>query len=322
MGNEQGNMTSPPPFAGDGSIEIGCKNCGATIVVVPELRTAECPYCASPAVVERPPAPDRPEPTFVLGFVIEQERAQESVKQWLKTRGLFAHGGLKQAAIGKTRGLYLPSYLYGGVAEASYSARIGENYTETETYTTTDAKGNTVTRTRTVTKTEWRSLSGTWENYIVDVVVTASKGVRNEELDAIEPFDLRALRRYTPAVLSGWIAEEPSMGRGECIRLAHGETEARIGRELAAFMPGDSHSDLRYEVHLHDERADLVMLPVWVFAARYAEDKPPVRILVNGQTGLVAGEVPKSVPKIVAAVILGVVIVGLIVLLIAGAVAL
>lgn len=319
MGREQGKTKAPPAFEDDGSIEIGCENCGATIVVAPELRTAECPYCASPAVVERPPAPDRPEPTFVLGFVVEKERAEAAVKEWLRTRGLFAHGGLKQAAIRKTRGLYLPSYLYGAVAEASYSARIGENYTVTETYTTTDAKGNTVTRTRTVTKTEWRSLSGSWENYIVDVVVTASKGVRNEELDAIEPFDLRALRRYTPAILSGWIAEEPSMGRGECIRLAHGETEERIGRELAQFMPGDSHSDLRYDVRLHDERADLVMLPVWVFAARYADDKPPVRILVNGQTGLVAGAVPKSVPKIVVAVILALLLVGLVVILIVGA---
>ena len=204
---------------------------------------------------------------------------------------------------GSTRGVYLPAYLYGARARADYRAQIGENYTETETYTTTDSKGKSVTRTRTVVKTEWRSLSGLRDSYVLDVVVTASRGVPNQELEAIEPFDLRALRRYSPALLSGWIAEEPSLLREQCVAQAHGEAEDGIGRELDGFMPGDSHRALEYRVAVEDETADLVLLPLWVFAVRYAEDKPPVRILLNGQTGSIGGRVPLSAIKITLAIL-------------------
>lgn len=79
-------------------------------------------------------------------------------------------------------------------------------------------------------------------------------------------------------------------------------------------MPGDSHRDLKWETTLTDEVVDLVLLPVFVFAARYAEGKPPVRLLVNGQTGEVYGKVPLSAPKVALAVVLGFLLLGGVVL--------
>lgn len=300
------------------NLEIRCETCGATVAVQASLRTAECPYCASPNVVERPPAPDRPRPVFALGFGIDRERAVAIARSWLRSRGPFAHGGLKGAVLEKTRGVYLPAYLYGAVASARYSARIGENYTVTETYTTVDSKGRVQVHTRVVVKTEWRDLGGDWAAYMVDVLVTASRGIGNAELEAVEPFDLRALRRYSPAIISGWIAEEASLTRRECLALAHDETVARVGRELDAFMPGDSHSELEYEVEVRDESADLVLLPVWVFAVRYDPDKEPVRVLINGQTGAASGEVPRSAVKVALALLLVAALVALLVSVIAA----
>jgi hypothetical protein len=40
------------------------------------------------------------------------------------------------------------------------------------------------------------------------------------------------------------------------------------------------------------------MLPVWVLAVRYAADRPPVRLVLNGQTGSIHGRAPKSWAKI------------------------
>ncbi len=300
------------------TLDVLCRSCGATLTLEPHLRTAQCPYCDSPSVVERPPTPDRPDPSFVVGFVVERERATEAVRRWIGSRGPFAHSGLKRATLEKVRGVYLPAYLYGAVGESEYEAEIGENYQEVETYTTTDAKGNVQVHTRVVTRTEWRELRGRYCAYVLDVLVTASKGLPNEELETIEPFDLRALRRYTPALLSGWIAEEPSIGIDDCFRDAHDETVQRVGRDLEAFLPGDSARELRYTTRLRAEVIDLVLLPVWVFAARYDPDKPPVRVLVNGQTGEVQGKVPLSVPKIAAAVVVGLLVVVAIVLLLAA----
>lgn len=290
-------------------LEISCQSCGSTLLLDAHLRTAVCPYCASPSVIERPPAPDRPSPSFVVGFVVDHDRAAAAVRDWISSASLFARSDFKRAAPELTRGVYLPAYLYGAVADSDYSARIGENYTETETYTTTDSKGNTVTRTRTVTKTEYRSLRGHHSTYIVDVIVTASAGVTNAALEAVEPFDLRALRRFDAAFISGWLAEEPSRSKEDCFRFSHDESVQKVEQMLHDFMPGDSHRDLRFETRLSREVIDLVLLPVWSFAVRYANDRPPVQILVNGQTGRVGGKVPISAVKVTAAVVIGLAVV-------------
>jgi len=243
---------------------IACKSCGAELAVEQGLMTADCPYCASPSVVERAPAHDRPRPRFALGFAIDERRAALLARRWLASRGPFAHGGLKAAALERARGIYLPAWLYSAAASARYSASIGEDYTETETYTTTDSKGNTQTHTRTVTRTEWRELAGEWNAYVADVLVTASRGLANEELEAVEPFDLRALCAFGPELIAGWIAEEASLTREACMRTAHEETSARIGKELSAFLPGDSHRNLRFDFDVQGESAELTLLPVWV----------------------------------------------------------
>lgn len=294
-------MTSPAPHSP--ALEISCTTCGARVVVEENLRTAECPYCASPHVVERPPQTGRPDPVFVLAFTLDREAATSIVKSWIKARGPFVQSGLKKGVLERTRGVYLPSYLYGARAHADYTAKIGENYTVTVTYTTTDSKGRTVTRTRTETRTEWRDLSGRYERYVTDTLVTASKGIGNAELESVEPFDLRALRRYRSDLLAGWIAEEPSLAGEECRRTAQSEMREDIGLDLAAFMPGDSSTNIRADVTFSDEVSHLVLLPVWVFALRFSADKDPIRILINGQNGQVGGRLPTSWAKIGGAIL-------------------
>ena len=289
-------MTASAPHSP--ALEISCTTCGAQVVVEENLRTAECPYCASPHVVERPPQAGRPDPVFVLAFTLDRVAATTIAQAWIKSRGPFVQSGLKQGVLERTRGIYLPSYLYGARAQASYTAKIGENYTVTVTYTTTDSKGRTVTRTRTETRTEWRDLAGRYERYVTDTLVTASKGIGNAELESVEPFDLRALRRYSPDLLAGWIAEEPSLAEDECRRAAQSEMRETIERDLKAFMPGDSSANIRSDVTFSDEVAHLVLLPVWVFALRHSADKPPIRIVINGQNGRVGGRLPLSWAKI------------------------
>jgi hypothetical protein len=292
------------------AVDLACTSCGARLAVPAGARTTVCPYCDTPSVIERPPGEGRLDPTFVVGFVVDQARATDLVRRWLRSRGPFAVSRLRSATLERVRGLYLPTYLYAAVADAEWTAEIGEDYQEEEVYYETDEKGNRVRKTRMVTKTEWSTLSGSWSGYVNDVVVTASSGVSNDELEAIEPFDLRALRRYGPALIAGWIAEEPSLDRERSLALAREEGEGRVAAALSRFMPGDHSRSLRYDVRLEQEVLDLVLLPVWVFAARWRPDRPPVKVLVNGQTGEVQGHAPLSWIRIALAVLAALAVVG------------
>jgi hypothetical protein len=285
---------------------LACQQCGAALAATGSRRTATCPYCASPSVIERPAAPDRPDPTFVVTFAGGDDLPRRALGDWVRAQSVFADSALRRARVEDLQGIYLPAYLYSAVARSRYSAQIGEDYLETETYTETDAEGKTVTKTRTVTRTEYRPLDGEHLGYVTDVVVTASAGLPNPELEAVEPFDLRQIRRYDPALISGWIAEEPSRSRDECLRLARQEATAREGARLRAFMPGDSHRSLEYQTTVTWETLDPILVPVYVLAVRYRPDQPPLRVVVNGQTGAATGKAPLSGWKILVAVLLGV----------------
>jgi hypothetical protein len=287
---------------------LACGNCGAALCFE-TTRTATCPYCACPSFVERPAAPDRPDPAFVVTFQTDAARAKDHLAGFLRARRWFADSAVARATVDELRGVYLPAYLYSAAASTHYTATIGEHYTETETYETTDAQGKKKTETRTVTRTEHYPLSGSHVGYVTDVVVSASAGVANAELARVEPFDLGQLRRYAPPLVSGWIAEEFSRDVASCTRESRGEAVETIGQQLRRFMPGDNYGDLEYRTSVTWESLEPILVPVWVFALRYREGKPPLRVVINGQTGKATGHVPLSAWKVaIAAVVVAAVI--------------
>jgi hypothetical protein len=283
---------------------FACGHCGASLAFA-GVRTETCPYCASPNFVERPPAEGQPEPHFVVAFAHDAAAARRALDRWLGGRAitLFADSALRRARLEDMRGIYVPAFLYSAVAHTDYTAAIGEHYTETETYTARNADGERETRTRTVTRTEYRPLSGHHVGYITDVLVSASHGLRDAELARVEPFDLKQLRRFEHAVVSGWIAEEFAATADQCERACRSEAVEQVGMKLRRFMPGDGYSDLEWRTRVAWESIDPVLVPVWVLALRYREDKGPLRVVINGQTGKVASDMPLSWWKVTLAVI-------------------
>jgi hypothetical protein len=298
------------------AVTFSCGQCGASLAFE-GVRTQTCPYCASPNFVERPRSAGQPDPSFVVTFTGDAEVARRRLDAWLGNRTLFADTALKNAKVEDLRGVYLPAYLYSAVARSDYTAQIGEHYTETETYTTTE-NGKTVTKTRTVTRTEYRSLAGRHVGYVTDVIVSASGGLTNDELQRVEPYDMKQLRRFTPALVTGWIHEEYARSADDCRRLSRGEAVDDVGSRLRRFMPGDSYSDLAWRTSVDWESLDPILVPVWVFALRYRGDKPPLRVVINGQTGKVSGKVPLSWWKVTIGIVLAIAVIVTIVVLAQG----
>ena len=280
-----------------------CGQCGAGLAFA-GVRSETCPYCASPNVVERPPAAHQPSPGLVVAFAGDAEVARGQITRWLGSRSWFADARIKQARVEDLRGIYVPAYLYSAVAHTTYAASIGEHYNETESYETKDEQGHKVTRTRTVTRTEYRPLEGRHVGYITDVLVSASVGLRHDELAAIEPFDYLHLRRFHPALIAGWVTEEFSRELDDCRRACRREAIDDVGLRLRRFMPGDSHSDLVWRTTVDWESIDPVLVPVWVLAVRYRDDKPPLRVVINGQTGAIAGRAPLACWKVTLALVI------------------
>jgi len=280
------------------TVTFSCQQCGAGLAFE-GVRTETCPYCASPSFIERPALAGQPDPAFAVAFTGDASWARDRLADWLGRRSSFADPALRHARVEDLRGVYLPAYLYSAVARSDYTAQIGEHYTELEAHTTKDEHGNKKTEMRTVTRTEYRPLAGQHVGYVTDVIISASAALDQRTLDAALPYDLRQLRRFTPALVSGWIHEEYSRDADDCARTSRSEAIDAVGDKLRAFLPGDSYSDLSWRTTIEWESLDPIVVPVWVFAVRYRDDKDPLRIVINGQTGRIAGKVPLAWWKIV-----------------------
>ncbi len=272
-----------------------CDSCGARICFETGQRTTRCPFCGIPWVANRPAVRDRPQPVFALGFAIDRDSALKAVGQWISRQKLKPFG-LKAATAEAIAGIYLPCYLYSAAANSHYQARVAENYTRLAI----DKDGVGMRA-----GTEYRDFSGRHATYVTDILVTASCGVSNEEVQAIEPFDLSKLCRYSPAIIAGWNSEEPSRSTEDCLRLGRFEGDAAVTTLLRDFMPGDSVVTLKHATEFTEESLDHTLVPVWVFAIRDNPQKPPVRILVNGQTGKIGGKIPHSNAKLGVLIVLG-----------------
>ncbi len=147
---------------------------------------------------------------------------------------------------------------------------------------------NVKTRTRTVQETEWWPLSGVFRKYYSGYMVSASKGLPQNEAVAIQPYRLSSMMRFRPHFLAGWMLEEYSFSRDEAMGLAKSEFMRREKESIAQFLPGDTHSNLSVFTNFEEGDTDLVLLPVHVMAYHYRGQV--YRFLVNGQTGKVYGE--------------------------------
>jgi DNA-directed RNA polymerase subunit RPC12/RpoP len=275
-----------------------CETCGAEVATDPNQRSYVCPFCDSTYVVELPAKETgRQPPEFVIGFTITPEEAAAKFRQWLAENDWYRPGDLKTAAIvDKMKGIYLPFWSFSMRADSAWQASIGEHWYRTETYTTTDAKGNTTTHTRQVQETEWYPLAGRHHHYYSGYLVSGSKGLPQAQALRVQPYQLPALKRYAPWYLAGWFAEEYSVDRDAALALSQQEFYRREQQNVAAFLPGDTHRSLNVSTNFSQVNSDLCLLPIYIASYKY-QDKL-YRVLLNGQTGRMAGDKPVSWQRI------------------------
>lgn len=279
---------------------VRCRSCEAVTVFDPQRVGQNCDFCGSPELVDYDEikAPIRPE--GVLPFKVSEPKVRESLRAWYAGKWL-APGKLKRKALLDTiRGLYLPYWTFDARVFCRWAADSGTYYYTTQTVR--DRNGRT--RTRQVRHVRWRPASGSLSHAFDDEAVPGTRGVDPELLRKIEPFPTRAVVPYDTGFLSGFVIEHYQVVLIEAARLAREAMDRRLKQLCGAEVPGDTYRNLRIEPNYSDRTFKHVLVPVWWL--KYDYRSKAYRIAVNGSTGEIAGEYPKSFWKIALLVLLGV----------------
>jgi hypothetical protein len=278
-----------------------CPSCNALIEFDPDIHATECPFCATPMVVDTG-AHRHIKPAAVLPFVLAEAAAHDAMADWLGALW-FAPSGLRAYARKgrKMQGIYVPYWTFDADTATSYTGQRGTVYYETRTVVE-----NGKTRTVQVAKVRWTPVSGRVARFFDDVLVLASHALPKRFTEALAPWDLSGLTPYAPAYLAGFRAE------GYQVTLEDGLTEARgmmdqvIARDIRFDIGGDQQQITTARTRVSDVTFKHILLPVWTAAYKYRGRS--FRFVVNGQSGRVQGERPYSAWKIAFAVVIGAIV--------------
>jgi predicted RNA-binding Zn-ribbon protein involved in translation (DUF1610 family) len=284
-----------------------CESCGAEVAFDPAVHSKECPFCASPMVLDTG-ASRHIKPQGVLPFRLTEAEARRALLDWLG-RLWFAPSALRQSArAGRAMtGLYTPFWTFDARTASHYTGRRGDHYYETRTVHVT-VNGRREARQERVQRTRWTAVSGRVARDFDDVIVLASKALPRGHVEALAPWDLGALEPYRPDYLAGFRAEGYTVGLAEGHEIARARMAQVIEADVRRAIGGDVQEVHAIRTEWRDETFKHILLPVWLAAYRFRGKV--YRIVINGQTGRVRGERPWSWVKIAIAALLAAVLLG------------
>lgn len=279
------------------SSTMQCKGCGAKVEISPDCTATECPYCGASYVL----AEKQEEaiiPDGVIPFKVDKNDVKETFTKWIHKRWL-APGKLKQLyESDKIQGIYVPYWTFDADVVCDYSAEGGKRRKEE----VKNSDGSVTEKT----VTDWYNTHGRVKEFFDDVLVKASKNLKGSLLKGVEPYDTkRELASYSPEYLSGYGAECYTVSLEDAHREANDimEQELRRMAERDVKKRYDDVRNVRIAPDYREETYKHILIPVYSTAFTY--NNKNYTVLINGQTGKIKGDYPKSPVKIaiIAAVI-------------------
>ena len=283
---------------------VQCQSCRAVMVFEAARVGQNCEFCGSPALVDYTEikAPIRPQ--GVLPFRIDTSRVRETIRGWWRSKW-FAPGRLaKTALVDTVRSIYVPYWTFDAQVHCPWDAEAGYYY-----YVPVPTKKGV----RMERRTRWEPASGVVDTFFDDEAVPGTQGLPLKLLRQIEPFPTGDVVAYDTAFLSGHVVEHYKVVLLDAARHGQDQMNARLEQLCAQQVPGDTCRNLRIHPDYSQRTFKHVLVPVWVLSYDYG--RRAFRVVVNGYTGTIAGEYPKSIWKIlllVAAVLLAAIIFGMV----------
>ena len=304
--------------------QVKCQNCGGEQTLPANLFASSCTFCGSP-ITSKGYAQRLIKPKSLVPFKVTKLQAQEKWRAWI--RGLWlAPSALKNFAQGDggIKGIYIPYWTFDAQTYTNYAGQRGNDYTEN--YQTTNDKGERVNESR--TRTDWTNVSGNVSFFHDDVLVPASNsfadavgkntgtaqtqqvmravggtglstavGALTSKLaGGFRTWNTKELVPFQEEYIAGFQAEAYQVGLKDAFVGGKQQIDNRVEELVCTDIGGDHQRITSINTQYSHLTFKHILLPMWVSA--YLFSGKTYRFLVNGQSGEVVGESPKSGWKI------------------------
>ena len=270
-----------------------CANCGSNVVLNKFEITKKCPYCSADLVISDEQMPGL-KPDAVIPFDFDKEEASNLFAKNVSKRFFVPNKFKKNIPTSDISGIYIPSF---GFYANTISQYNGELYTE---HATTDADGHQSTYR------EYFHVSGAHTCDFADVMVESSSKITQNEINGFLPYKCKEKKAYCNEYILGYSVEHFNQTVSKCVPTYKSIVSSAIRKQILRKYSYDGVNYLNVETEYHDEKFLYYLLPVYRFEYKYNGKK--YITYMNGQTGKVDSNVPKSGFKIAMVILLAILI--------------
>ena len=248
---------------------VTCKQCGAETIQNKLQLSGMCPFCGSTTVEAADPEQDIMAPNGIIPFKITGDRALYIFKEWIKDRFLAPELLAQDAQLNKFYGIYVPLFTFDVLTVNRFTGHYTEN-------------------NRTLFK------CGKFQHQVDDFPVVASKQLCSDKLllNVMKDYRTREAKPYTPDALAGFPCEHYSIGLNEAWN--------SVGKDMEIYLKNQANKQDETKFLMGIDMATdyfnlkykYLIVPVWINSFYY--DNQLYMIAINGQTGKIDGQWPKS----------------------------
>ena len=262
-----------------------CPHCGGEILSTDNSAAEFCSFCGASAVLNSRIRRER-KPDYIIPFKITKDECKEAYRKFIG-KSFFAPSQLKNPEfIDSFRGIYMPYWTY-------YITQEGTTY----------LKGEDSHRSGDYIITDHYNLHFTIDSYYKGLSYDASSTFYDSISQAIAPFDVKDMRAFHPAVISGFYADtadiHSAVYEDDAIAYSN-EATYKVVRKVREFSGitidrPDNLYQSNQVFRTECRQVDRTMFPVWFMS--YRKGNRIAYATVNGQTGKVAADFPISIFK-------------------------
>ena len=277
-----------------------CPNCGANVILNQYEISNNCPYCGTSLVVQQDLKVGM-KPDACIPFAFDEKGAAEKFVAGVKRKFWAPRKFKEEVPENQIHGIYIPSFAYDMDTASSYSGRL---YNE---HTTTDSDGHSHT------ERTYFYISGSHSSRFEDEVVESSSKISQGEMLGVLPYRHNQQKPYKNEYILGYSVEQYDHTVEECFPICKSIVDGKIRSQILGKYHYDGVDYLNVSSAYFNEQYRYCILPIYRFDYSYKKKK--YITYMNGQTGKVDNNVPKSKLKITFAVLIPILIILAIIIL-------
>lgn len=261
-----------------------CPQCGGEILSTDNAAAGFCSFCGASTILYSRISNEH-RPNYIIPFKKTKEDCKQAYSSMMK-KAVFAPKELKDPKkIDSFRGIYMPYWAFYETQKGPIALKAEKSH----------RRGDYI-------YTDHFNLTGNIDSYYKGLSYDASSSFADNISEAIAPYDVKGMKVFTPAFLSGFYADTADVSadvyRPEAEMVAYEQSMSMLKTEPA--FRGYSMDTTKMggnpsKLYTRTEGVDQAMFPVWFMS--YRNGDRVAYATVNGQTGKVVADIPVDIKK-------------------------